>query len=63
MIEQLSQFDKDLLLRWFLYYLPQGCDGPDMTKATRTEFKREFPAVYNRLYGKTVKVMQGDIPA
>ena len=51
MVEQLSQFDKDLLLRWFLYYLPQGCDGPDVKKATRAEFRREFPAVYNRLYG------------
>ncbi len=67
-IDNLTQFDKDLLLRWFLYHMPMGqtCEGRPMkdgTAATRIEFMRQFPAVYNQLFGNTVKVMLGDNPA
>ncbi len=57
MIENLTSFDKDLLLRWFLYYMPQGQEGPEVTKATRSAFMQEYPGVYNRLYGETVQVI------
>ncbi len=57
MVENLSSFDKDMLLRWFIYFMPMGSDGENgQTKATRFEFMRQFPAVYNQLFGKTVEV-------
>jgi hypothetical protein len=60
-IERLTSFDKDILLAWFLHYLPMGHDRnpdgsarPDETKATRYELMREFPSLYNRLCGREI---------
>ena len=61
MIENLSTTERDILLRWFLHYMPVGkSDGAaglpdaDATKATRFEFMRQFPAIYNRLAGAEI---------
>jgi len=55
-VEKLNSFEKDLLLNWFLYYLPMG--SPDKqseaTKATRHEFMQQFPAIYNKLVGREI---------
>ena len=57
-VENLTTFEKDTLLRWFLYYMPMGTDdridGSDTTKATRMLFMREYPEMYNRLAGRPV---------
>jgi len=58
-IDNLTSFEKDLLLRWFLYYLPMGGDGAEPTFATRREFMVQYPAIYNKLAGREiVKVTQ-----
>jgi hypothetical protein len=65
-IDNLNSFDKDLLLRWFLHYMPMGHAGKDLTGATRTELMREYPALYNRLCGReivTVHHNASDSPA
>jgi hypothetical protein len=67
-IDQLDSFEKDLILQWFLHHLPMGgaAGQPEPTKATRFEFMRQFPAIYNKLAGKEiVRVMHlsGDTPA
>ena len=59
-IERLGNYEKDLLLSWFLYHMPMGGPNkqPEPTKATRYEFMRQFPAVYNKLAGlEVVRVM------
>jgi hypothetical protein len=38
---QTTTWDRELLLSWFLYRMPQE---------TRRDIMREFPQVYNRLY-------------
>lgn len=49
-IERLTSFERDLILRWFLYYLPMGSTGStEPTHATRFELMRQFPAIYNKL--------------
>ena len=56
-IENLSTTERDIILRWFLYYMPMGSmgDNPaEPTKATRYEFMRQFPAIYNKLAGSEV---------
>ncbi len=53
-IDNLDSEEKDILLRWFLFYMPMGSNGPEATKATRTEFMRQFPAIYNKLAGKEI---------
>ncbi len=55
-VSRLSSFEKDLLLRWFLYYMPMGSSAEEAepTKATRYEFMRQYPAVYNKLAGSEV---------
>jgi hypothetical protein len=60
-IDNLDSFQKDILLSWFLHYMPMGSSGAELTKATRTEFMRQFPAIYNQLAGKEVaRVMHVD---
>ena len=66
MVENLDSFDRDVLLRWFLHYLPIGTVGPELTKATRCEFMRQYPALYNKLAGSEVVRVQhlsSDTPA
>jgi len=54
-VENLDNFEKDLLLRWFLHYMPMGSGtDADPTKATRTAFMREYPAIYNKLAGREI---------
>jgi hypothetical protein len=55
-VENLNSFEKNVLLNWFLHYLPMGSpDGqPEATKATRFEFFRQFPAIYNKLVGREI---------
>ena len=54
-IESLSSFECNLLLRWFLYYMPMGStETVEPTHATRTELMRQFPAVYNKLAGRKI---------
>lgn len=55
-IPNLGSFEKDLLLRWFLYHMPMGGpdEKPEPTKATRYELMRQFPAIYNKLCGQEV---------
>lgn len=55
-IDNLSGFEKDILLQWFLYHLPMGSysETPDMTLATRCNFKTSFPAIYNKLAGREI---------
>jgi len=59
-VENLSAYEKDLLLRWFLYYMPMGsaAEEAEPTKATRFEFMRQYPAIYNKLAAtEIVRVM------
>ncbi len=57
-IENLDTTERDIVLRWFLHYMPMGSSGAELTKATRTEFMRQFPAIYNKLAGtEIVRVM------
>jgi hypothetical protein len=54
-INNLDSFEKDLVLRWFLHYMPMGSAEPaEPTKATRFEFMRQYPAVYNKLAGSEI---------
>ena len=50
-LSALQDREKDLLIAWFMYYMPQGDDNgtPDATKATRGEFRKQYPDIYNRL--------------
>jgi hypothetical protein len=49
-IENLNRFERDLLLHWFLYYMPMGStETVEPTHATRFELMRQFPAIYNKL--------------
>jgi len=55
-LDRLDSFEKDLILRWFLYNMPMGSAAQEAepTKATRFEFMRQFPAIYNKLAGKEI---------
>jgi hypothetical protein len=55
-VANLDQFSKDLLLSWFLFYMPMGdtAGNAELTKATRSEFIRQFPQIYNKLVGQEV---------
>ncbi len=49
-IKSLNDFERDLILRWFLYYMPMGStQTTELTHATRFELMRQFPAIYNKL--------------
>jgi hypothetical protein len=54
-IENLGSFEKDALLRWFLYYMPMGGPLTDGTAyATRYALMREYPEMYNKLAGRPI---------
>ena len=58
---KLTEYEKDLVLKWFLYYMPMGSTGREETGATRFEFMRQYPAIYNKLAGRDiVKVVRHD---
>lgn len=49
-IKSLNSFECDLILRWFLYYMPMGStETVKPTHTTRWELMRQFPAIYNKL--------------
>jgi len=63
---KMDSYDRELLLSWFLHHMPMGTAGPEPTKATRYEFMREFPAMYNRYAGREIVRVQhlsSDTPA
>lgn len=52
MMEQLSTFDKEILLRFFEYNMPME---------TRHKIMKEFPQIYNRWMGREiVSVIKND---
>ena len=54
----LQNREKELLLTWFMYYIPQGDSRgtPETTGATRGELRKQYPDIYDRMYkqGKEV---------
>lgn len=44
-LTEMSRFDLELLIRWFVYRMDQD---------TRGQFMKEFPGVYNRLFGREI---------
>ena len=54
-VDRLSDTEKGILLSWFLYYMPSGMGAePEPTKATRANIMREYPRIYNKLYGREI---------
>jgi hypothetical protein len=55
-MENLDSTEKDILLRWFLYYMPMGMGETkaEPTEATRGEFMRQYPQIYNKFAGRDI---------
>jgi len=52
-LDHLTEFEKDLLLQHFLHHLPQRSADP-AGKNNRATIGREYPGIYNRLYGREI---------